>query len=353
MSDRISHIGANAYKLSGQGLVSRAVASRDPPPLSAYRIRTPSTVRNRTGVVVVVAKRHILPARATVRDRELHGCGASPLARDRYLQLAILDSSVTNSIPNSRDPSGPWINRPERQQVGVRMREDHVFCASHLLAQVIELRLLELFPHGRHQNAPAAVLVGLEDVQQLSDKLRHVRRVDLAPLGKHQQVLHALVVAPQVLGQPGRTQPSAFHRRVQEGALHRHMGGYLLDQLTPRGNPVRPRVTYPIEQPLEITVLPLEHIHGRFPHVKSVPRYPFNIEGAASAQFVAKGSQREKVGCDLMPLADGEHRHLHRLRSPLDLHQVRPAPRVRRRYQLIQVGRQDHLARRGERLEAG
>jgi hypothetical protein len=38
-------MGANAYRLSGQGLVSITVGPCDPP-LSAYLTRTPSTVRN-------------------------------------------------------------------------------------------------------------------------------------------------------------------------------------------------------------------------------------------------------------------------------------------------------------------
>src|SRR5262245_28793873 len=46
-SASVVHIGANAYTLSGHGLVSSTVRSC-PPPLSAYRIRTPSTVRNST-----------------------------------------------------------------------------------------------------------------------------------------------------------------------------------------------------------------------------------------------------------------------------------------------------------------
>jgi hypothetical protein len=43
---RRAQIGANAYTLSGQGLVSTTAGSCEPP-LSAYRIRTPSTVRKR------------------------------------------------------------------------------------------------------------------------------------------------------------------------------------------------------------------------------------------------------------------------------------------------------------------
>jgi hypothetical protein len=49
----VAHIGANAYTLSGQGLVSRTVGFCGLP-LSAYRIRTPPAVRKRTCGVVVV-----------------------------------------------------------------------------------------------------------------------------------------------------------------------------------------------------------------------------------------------------------------------------------------------------------
>src|SRR5689334_23500000 len=42
-------IGRNAYKLSGHGLVRRRVLSWFPP-LSAYRMRTPCTVRNWVGM---------------------------------------------------------------------------------------------------------------------------------------------------------------------------------------------------------------------------------------------------------------------------------------------------------------
>jgi hypothetical protein len=45
-SAREAQIGAKAYRLSGQGLVSTTVGPCEPPPLSAYRIFTPSIVRN-------------------------------------------------------------------------------------------------------------------------------------------------------------------------------------------------------------------------------------------------------------------------------------------------------------------
>jgi hypothetical protein len=53
-SASVVHIGANAYTLSGQGLVSSSAGYWEPP-LSAYRILTPSTVRNWTCGVIVVA----------------------------------------------------------------------------------------------------------------------------------------------------------------------------------------------------------------------------------------------------------------------------------------------------------
>jgi hypothetical protein len=52
-SDNVAHIDANANTLSGHGLVSSSVGSREAP-LSAYRIRSPSTVRKRTWEIVVV-----------------------------------------------------------------------------------------------------------------------------------------------------------------------------------------------------------------------------------------------------------------------------------------------------------
>ena len=78
--------------------------------------------------------------------------------------LAILDPAVPNSIPDGRDPSRPRINGAECQQVRVWMGEDHFLCATHLLAQVIEFRLRELLPHGRHQIAGTAFPVGFEDI---------------------------------------------------------------------------------------------------------------------------------------------------------------------------------------------
>ena len=44
-SASVAHIRANAYRLSGQGLVSSTIGSCEPP-LSAYRIFSPSIVRN-------------------------------------------------------------------------------------------------------------------------------------------------------------------------------------------------------------------------------------------------------------------------------------------------------------------
>ena len=48
-SASVAHIGANAYRLSGHGLVSSSVGSCEPP-LSAYRIFRPSIVRNRGSI---------------------------------------------------------------------------------------------------------------------------------------------------------------------------------------------------------------------------------------------------------------------------------------------------------------
>src|SRR6516225_224433 len=70
--DSVSHIGANAYTLSGQGLVSRTTDSREPP-LSAYRIRTPSTLRKRTCGVIVAGMQHILQVRAVLHTRRPPG----------------------------------------------------------------------------------------------------------------------------------------------------------------------------------------------------------------------------------------------------------------------------------------
>src|SRR5262245_45609074 len=53
-SASVAQIGANAYRLSGQGLVSSTVGSLEPP-LSAYRIRSPSIVRN-CGLIDVVSE---------------------------------------------------------------------------------------------------------------------------------------------------------------------------------------------------------------------------------------------------------------------------------------------------------
>src|SRR5580658_3419749 len=55
-SDSVAHIGANAYTLSGHGLVRTTVGFCELP-LSAYRIRTPSIVRNRVRGMVVVGIR--------------------------------------------------------------------------------------------------------------------------------------------------------------------------------------------------------------------------------------------------------------------------------------------------------
>ena len=48
------HIRANAYRLSGQGLVSSIIGSCGPP-LSAYRICTPSIIRN-WGLIAAVSE---------------------------------------------------------------------------------------------------------------------------------------------------------------------------------------------------------------------------------------------------------------------------------------------------------
>src|SRR6516162_8737690 len=82
-----AHIGANAYTLSGQGLVSRTVGLCELP-LSAYRIRSPSIVRKRTCGVVVVAMVASLQIRPVLRAREHPAPGArrsswSALGRQR------------------------------------------------------------------------------------------------------------------------------------------------------------------------------------------------------------------------------------------------------------------------------
>lgn len=67
-----AHIGANAYTLSGHGLV-RTTVGFCVPPLSANRIRTPSIVRKRTCGVVVVGMHPILQIRSVLRAREHPG----------------------------------------------------------------------------------------------------------------------------------------------------------------------------------------------------------------------------------------------------------------------------------------
>jgi hypothetical protein len=67
-----AHIGANAYTLSGHGLV-RTTVGFCMPPLSANRIRTPSIVRKRTGGIVIVGLHPILELRSVLRAREHPG----------------------------------------------------------------------------------------------------------------------------------------------------------------------------------------------------------------------------------------------------------------------------------------
>ena len=71
-SESDAQIGANAYTLSGHGLV-RTTVGLCGLPLSAYRIRTPSIIRKRTCGIVVAGMHPILQIRPVLRAREHPG----------------------------------------------------------------------------------------------------------------------------------------------------------------------------------------------------------------------------------------------------------------------------------------
>ena len=103
-SASVAQIGANAYTLSGQGLVSRMVRSCEPP-LSAYRIRTPSTARNWTSGVR--GHRHATKTPFSGRPSRpwIPGIDLGPV---RYAHLLHGEVHCTSNV--LRDPSGaaPW-----------------------------------------------------------------------------------------------------------------------------------------------------------------------------------------------------------------------------------------------------
>ena len=54
------------------------------------------------------------------------------------------------------------------------MGEDHILCTAHLLAQVVEFGLAQVLTHGWDKSTGASILMGFEDVEQVSDNLGHV-----------------------------------------------------------------------------------------------------------------------------------------------------------------------------------
>jgi hypothetical protein len=91
-SDSDAHIGANAYTLSGQGLV-RTTAGFCGLPLSAYRIRTPPTVRKRTCGMDVID----MSQSDSVRTSS--GAMPGPAAVSARLAWATGSAAFSNSTP--------------------------------------------------------------------------------------------------------------------------------------------------------------------------------------------------------------------------------------------------------------
>src|SRR3954452_3865434 len=131
-SASVAHIGPNAYRLSGHGLVSRITGACQPP-LSAYRIRRPSTARNCGSIdavseVFIVTPSEIRRCRRCSRadlgvvEQAERGRGGGPEDEVRAQVLGerlqvVLPDRLVDAEQRENDVSGCPDRGPERQSV--------------------------------------------------------------------------------------------------------------------------------------------------------------------------------------------------------------------------------------------
>ena len=123
--DSGARMGANAYTLSGHGLVNRTVGSCEPP-LSAYRTRSPPIVRKPACRVAAVAMQQSFtigssfePANTLARSLVVRPSGAAiPAAAGRDVQPTGTADVVNADVHAGwmSDPSG--VSRPRRARAG-------------------------------------------------------------------------------------------------------------------------------------------------------------------------------------------------------------------------------------------